>query len=117
MYRGRPAGWGDRLILDGLLALVLAVCYGASEEIVDSGLAEEVPTLPGRFSLGEGAFMVITDQSGSKDSPYQETDPGGEMSTSSFRASICATISISRKSCPTTSAYSPPSSDTRCHSR
>lgn len=84
--RGRPAGWGGRLILAGLLALVLAACYEVGEEIVDPGMAEEVPTLPGRYSLGEGAFTVITDQPGSNDYLYQETDSGGEMSTGSFRA-------------------------------
>jgi hypothetical protein len=51
-----------RLILACLIPLVLAACYEVGEEIIDAATAEEVATLPGRYSLGEGAFTIISDQ-------------------------------------------------------
>ena len=43
-------------------------------------------TLPGRYSLGEGAFTIISDQPETNDYRYEETDTNGEASTGSFRA-------------------------------
>ncbi len=75
-----------RLILVCLIPPILAACYEVGEEIVDAEMAEEVPTLPGRYSLGEGAFTIISDQPETNDYGYEETDSNGEASTGSLRA-------------------------------
>ena len=75
-----------RLILACLIPLVLAACYEVGEEIIDAATAEEVATLPGRYSLGEGAFTIISDQPETNDNRYEETDTNGEATTGSFRA-------------------------------
>lgn len=73
------------LILACLFPLLLAACYELGEEVIDPGMAEAVPTLPGRYSLGEGAFTVVTAQTDGNDYRYEETDSSGETSAGSFR--------------------------------